>query len=127
MTTGSPPDSASPDQVETLLKQAFAPLHKCALGLAAGVTAAAVLFLLTVFHLIFAPSEATNIELLSQYFYGYRVSWPGAFVGAWWAGVAGFVAGWFFAFARNVAVATWLVVVRAKVELFEARDFLDHI
>jgi hypothetical protein len=120
-------DRALPHALQAALTQAFAPMHKRALGVAVGLTAGAGVFLLTAFHIVLASPEAANIELLSQYFYGYRVDWPGALVGAWWGGVAGFVAGWFFAFVRNFALATWLLVVRARVELFEARDFLDHI
>ena len=68
-----------------------------------------------------------GIELLANYFFGYTVSWLGACIGAWWGFVTGFVAGWFFAFVRNFSTATWLLVVRVKAELFEVRDFLDHI
>ncbi len=120
-------DHAVPDSVQVALAQAFAPMHKLALGVAVGLTAAVSIFLLTAFHIILASPEAANIALLSEYFYGYQVDWLGAVIGAWWAGVVGFVAGWFFAFVRNFALATWLLVVRARAELFEARDFLDHI
>ncbi|MEQ1758416.1 MAG: hypothetical protein ABL986_08875 [Vicinamibacterales bacterium] len=119
-------DSA-PDPVEALLTQAFAPIHKRALGVAVGVTASAGMFLLTLFHLLRPSPQAASIELLAQYFYGYRVSLAGAFIGAWWGGLTGFIAGWFIAFARNLAVATWLRFVKAKAELFGVRDFLDHI
>ncbi len=115
------------DPVQTVLVRAFAPMHKRALGMAVGISAALGVFLLTAFHLVLASPEAANIELLSQYFYGYRVDWLGAVIGAWWGGVVGFVAGWFFAFSRNFVLATWLLVVRARAELFETRDFLDHI
>ncbi len=115
------------DPVQVVLTQAFAPMHKRALGMAVGITSALVVFVLTAFHILFAPPEALNIELLSHYFYGYRVDWRGAFIGAWWGGVAGFVAGWFFGFVRNFSIATWLLVVKARAELTAARDFLDHI
>jgi hypothetical protein len=39
----------------------------------------------------------------------------------------GFVAGWFAAFVRNVALAVWLMVIRIRTNLVETRDFLDHI
>ncbi len=122
-----PLERAVHDPVQTALVRAFAPMHKRALGVAVGLLAGAGMFLLTAFHIVLASPEAANVELLSQYFYGYRVSWLGALIGAWWGGGVGFVAGWFFAFARNFSLATWLLVVRARAELFEARDFLDHI
>jgi|CXWL01.1.fsa_nt_gi hypothetical protein len=121
------PDHAVPESVQAALTRAVAPMHKRALGMAVGLTAGAGVFGLTAFHIIVGSSEAANIELLSQYFYGYQVDWLGAFIGAWWGCVAGFVAGWFFAFVRNFVLATWLLFVRAKADLFGAGDFLDHI
>jgi hypothetical protein len=37
------------------------------------------------------------------------------------------VAGWFFAFSRNLVLAAWLFVTRARSELAATREFLDHI
>jgi hypothetical protein len=51
----------------------------------------------------------------------------GAFVGLGWGFATGFVAGWFFAFCRNLIVAASVFLIRAKAELSETRDFLDHI
>jgi hypothetical protein len=48
-------------------------------------------------------------------------------IGAAWAGFVGFVAGWFFAFCRNLILTIVLFVVRSKAELAQTRDFLDHI
>ena len=109
------------------LALAFAPVHKRALGLAVGLTVALVLFALTAFHVIGNPGQAPQVELLSQYFYGYEVSWRGAFIGAFWGFIAGFVAGWFVAFVRNLVTALFVFMVRAKAELKQTADFLDHI
>ena len=65
--------------------------------------------------------------MLRNYFAGYTVSWAGAFIGAAWAGFTGFVFGWFLAFARNFVLATEIVILRARAELTQTRDFLDHI
>jgi hypothetical protein len=110
-----------------VLVRVFAPLHKRAFGLAVGLTSALFLFLVTAFHVIARPVDALPIWLLSHYFYGYHVTWRGAFIGGWWAFVAGFAAGWFVAFLRNLAVATWILVIRAKATFAQANDFLDHI
>ena len=107
--------------------RAFAPLHKLALGLAFGLTAGVGIFLITAFHVIARPVDGLPIYLLDQYFYGYRVTWLGAIIGFWWGFVAGFAAGWFLAFCRNFAVATWMFVIRTKASLQETTDFLDHI
>jgi hypothetical protein len=120
-------DQLPADSIESFLLTAFAPMHKRAMGLAVGLTGAALVALLTAFHVVVRPTNALSIELLSQYFYGYDVSWRGALAGAWWAFVAGFVGGWFAAFLRNLFIGLWLMIVRVRANLRETRDFLDHI
>jgi hypothetical protein len=115
------------DPLERTLRRAFAPVHKRALGLASGIAAALGVFLVTAFHVMAAPQPALNLDLLAQYFYGYDVSWRGACVGAWWSFVVGFVAGWFVAFVHNLVTATWMFLIRAKADLSQTTDFLDHI
>jgi hypothetical protein len=114
-------------EMPDVLQRVFAPLHKMALGLAVGLVAGLGIFLLTAFHVIVQPPDALNIWLLSHYFYGYEVSWRGAFIGFWWAFVAGFAAAWFLAFLRNLALAIWIFAVKTKAELNQTSDFLDHI
>jgi len=104
-----------------------APVHKLALGLAVGLTAGVLIFLVTVFHVLVQPSGGPDLALLSQYFYGYEVSAKGAAVGAFWASVSGFVAGWFLAFVRNLCVAIRVRYLSARAELVSTHDFLDHI
>jgi len=106
---------------------AFAPVHKRALGTAVGMVSGVGLFALTAFHVLLRPVPAPDLNLLAQYFYGYRVSWGGAFIGLCWGFVTGFVAGWFLAFVRNLAVAATIFTVRTAAELSQTRDFLDHI
>lgn len=117
---------ATQEPIELVLARAFAPMHKRVLGVSVGLTAALLIFLLTAFHIIARPNGLA-IEPLSAFFYGYEVTWRGAFIGAWWAFVAGFVGGWFAAFMRNFVIALWLMVVRMRANMNEARDFLDHI
>ena len=114
---------SSPDR--TIL--AFAPLHKAALGAAVGAAAAMLTFLVTAVYLIRAPEPGFDLGLLAQVFYGYTVSWPGALIGAAWAGFTGFILGWFLAFARNLALAVMLLLIRSRAELDRTRDSLDHI
>jgi hypothetical protein len=122
-----PSPRESSESVNRVLARVFAPLHKRALGTAVGVTAGLAVFLVTAFHVIVRPVDGPPLWLLDQYFYGYSVTWAGAFVGLWWAFVAGFAAGWFFAFVRNLALAIWIFVIRTKASLAQTRDFLDHI
>ena len=106
---------------------AFAPVHKRALGVAVGMVVGLLVFTVTAFHVVVQPAAALDIGLLSQYFYGYAVTWSGAFVGLFWGFVTGFVAGWFLAFVRNFVIAVTIFTLRAKAELARTSDFLDHI
>jgi hypothetical protein len=105
----------------------FAPVHKRAMGLAVALVAGGGCFLLTAVPLLRGRPPELMLELLDNYFYGYTVSWTGALIGAWWAGVTGFVAGWFLAFLRNGILAVRLVLLRARADLARTRDFMDHI
>ncbi len=106
---------------------AFAPLDKRALGVALGVAAGLCVFLVTAIYLIRDPDPGFALHLLSQYFYGYSVTWVGAVVGALWGFAVGFVGGWFVAFTRNLVLAFSLFAARTRAELDATRDFLDHI
>lgn len=121
--TGSESARSRPD----LLPHAFAPLHKRALGVAVGCVAGLAFFFVTAFHVVLRPTDAPPLALLSQYFYGYEVSWWGALVGFFWGFFTGFVAGWFVAFVRNLVTAIKIFIFRAKSELSQTKDFLDHI
>lgn len=106
---------------------AFAPMHKRAFGIAVGTASGLFVFLITVFHLLVEPEPGLNLWLLRQYFYGYQVTWRGAFIGAFWGFFSGFIAGWFVAFSRNLVIAVSLFLSRTRAELRATRDFLDHI
>jgi len=125
----TPPHSqVDGDDLARELQLAFAPIHKKAFGIAVGTALGLVLAVLTVVHLVFlGPEEPPNLELLREYFYGYTVSWPGVFIGGFWAAVVGFVIGWFSAFCRNLVIAVSVFITRTKAELGQTRDFLDHI
>jgi hypothetical protein len=114
-------------ELQRELTLAFAPIHKRAFGVALGATCALVMVVLTLFHMLLDHDREINISLLSQYFYGYSLSWAGVFIGAFWGFVVGFVGGWFAAFCRNLAVAISVFVTRTRAELRETREFLDHI
>ena len=110
-----------------VLAYAFAPIHKAALGVAVGLVSGLVILGVTVFHLILRPADGLNIALLSQYFYGYDVSWIGSAIGLCWGFGTGFVLGWFMAFVRNLVVSISVFALKTKADLQQTADFLDHI
>ena len=106
---------------------AFAPLHKRAFGVAAGVAGALLMVLLTVAAMFVPGAGDFPLELIGQYFQGYSVSWGGVLIGALWGFAVAFVAGWFAAFCRNLALAISAFIIHTRAELASTRDFLDHI
>ena len=101
-------------------------VDKTALGFAVGVMAGGGLFLLTAVHVVLAV-DGLNLPLLNQYFAGYTVSWPGAFIGLMWGGFVGFVAGWLLGFVHNFTMSFWVFIVRTRNDLSRTRNFLDHL
>jgi len=116
-------DPALAEQIEL----AFRPLHKRALGIGIGVAAGLAVAAATIVVLLRQAEGTARLGLLAQYFAGYEVSWTGALIGAAWAGFVGFVAGWFYAFCRNLVLATIAFLARTRADLSGTRDFLDHI
>jgi len=113
--------------LDEALELAFAPLNKRAFGTALGSAGALLMILVTVAVLVTDRAQEFPLGLLGQYLFGYTVSWPGVLIGAGWGFVVAFVAGWFFAFCRNAALAITAFAIRTRAELTETRDFLDHI
>jgi hypothetical protein len=109
---------------------AFAPIDKLAVGVALGITCGLGLFLLTAYHVMLLEGSnepQPNLWLLEHYFVGYTVTWGGALIGFFWGLVVGFVVGWFAAFLRNLFTALYTFGVRARADLKNTEDFLDHI
>ena len=119
--------NSTPSALPPSLELAFEPLHKRAFGMAIGVATGLTAFVVTAVVLLRNPPEGADLRLLAEYFYGYTVTWQGAFVALAWGFVAGFVAGWFTAFCRNFVIAASLWLSRNRGELEATRDFLDHI
>jgi len=114
-------------EVRSALLLAFAPLHRLAMGVAVGVVLGGLVFLVTIVQAIRGGVPAPNLWLLGQFFIGYRVTIPGAFIGLLWGFAVGFFLGWGFALLRNVINWIWLTVIRSRAEMEEYGDFLDHL
>ena len=121
--------TVTPDEspVISAMLFAFAPLHKRAFGVATGVAGAVLMVLLTLAGMFLPGARDFPLELIRQYFAGYSVSWVGAIVGGLWGFAVAFVAGWFAAFCRNLALAISAFFIRTRAELDSTREFLDHI
>jgi len=107
-------------------EEAFPRIHKLALGVAIGLTSGVSIWLLTIVRVMLRPG-GIPMNLLKEFFYGYTVTWSGAFVGFAWAFACGFVGGWLLGFVHNVTLDLWLLVVRARTDLSLRRHFPDHI
>ena len=121
--------TVTPDEspVISAMLYAFAPLHKGAFGTAVGVAGALLMAALTLAGVLLPGAREFPLWLLGQYFQGYSVTLPGVFVGSLWGFVVAFIAGWFAAFCRNLALAVSAFVIRTRAELDSTREFLDHI
>jgi len=106
----------------------FVPIHKRAMGLACGLVLGGLSWLLTVAILLKHPRPLwPNLGLLSQFMYGYRVSWLGSLIGLAWGFAFGYAFGWSFAALHNLIFRCWLAVVRARAEKEEYSDLLDRL
>ncbi|MBC7897237.1 MAG: hypothetical protein H7066_17605 [Cytophagaceae bacterium] len=109
------------------MQLAFARLHKAAFGVATGVAGALLMGGITMACLLVPRASTFPLGLLGEYFAGFSVSWKGVAVGMGWGFLVSFVAGWFVAFCRNLALAVSAFMIRTRAEIEQTRNFLDHI
>lgn len=115
----------SPDE---LIEAAFARLDPLSLGLAAGAVVGLGLFLATALLLLRGGAViGPNLVLLGQFFAGYSVTWPGAFIGLVEGGFCGFACGFVAAWLRNWGLAAYAMLVKRRVEAEAQRDLLDKL
>ena len=92
---------------EELLQEVIR-LSRNVLGLTLGILFAAGIFLATNFLVLKGgPTVGIHLQLLNQYFPGYRVTFGGSFLGAAYGFAVGYVSGWIIA-----AVYNWVVLLR---------------
>ncbi|MBI3661481.1 MAG: hypothetical protein HY234_00300 [Acidobacteria bacterium] len=116
------------EQLPSPLLLAFAPIHRTAMGVAFGAVLGGLLFLMTLILVAKGGYPiGPTLALLGQFFFGYTVTFPGAFVGLLWGFGVGFLLGWGFAVVRNLIVWSWLTLIRSRAEMEEYGDFLDHM
>jgi hypothetical protein len=106
---GAPRRNGVPKRIEEeeLLKEVIR-LSRNVLGLTLGILFASGIFLATnVLVLKGGPTVGTHLQLLNQYFPGYKVTFAGSFLGGLYGFVVGYVSGWTIA-----AVYNWVVLLR---------------
>lgn len=77
------------------ISQALAKIKTGALAVVCAVIGGTGLFLSTAWLVIKGgPHPGAHLQLLSQYFIGYSVTWLGSFVGLFYGAVTGGIIGW---------------------------------
>ncbi len=114
--------------VEEVIEQVFARLDPLALGIAVGSVSGLLLFLATAILLIKGgPVIGPNLQLLKNFLFGFTVSWKGAFLGFFQAGLGGFLLGYIIASLRNWSMSAYAYLIKRNIEKEEGRDLLDKV
>ena len=100
------------------MRTAFAQIDEIGLGTAVGIVGALYIWLPTTWLLVRGlQGSVSDLQLLSQYFIGYTVSWSGAFVGLLYGSALGFIIGWLVAFLRNKFLRLYLYLIKLMEEV----------
>lgn len=92
-TTGN--TDANSFDFEHEIDRAVARIKTAILALVFGLICGVGLFAMTAILLIEnGPNTGATLQLLGNYFLGYTVTWPGAFIGLGWGFLAGALTGW---------------------------------
>jgi hypothetical protein len=87
------------------IERAVARLRASVMAVVMGLTAGTGLFVATIWLVVRGgPVVGPTLGLLGQYFPGYSVTFGGAFLGFFYAGVLGAAIGWSVAFVYNRVV-----------------------
>ncbi len=112
---------------DQLIVQAFARLDRTALGISIGTLCGLAVFLMTNFLILKGGEHVgQNLQLLSQYFIGYSVTFPGSLIGLIYGFGFGFILGWSTAFLRNLLISIYIHIVRLRANWSSVQDFIDQ-
>jgi protoporphyrinogen oxidase len=110
-------EAAESEQIhaEKILARTFAKMDRFAFGVALGTVSGLLFFLATVW-LVIKGGEVVgpNLQLLSQYFFGYTVTVRGAFIAFGYGFLWGALFGWLFAGLRNLLFAAYIYQVKKR-------------
>jgi hypothetical protein len=95
--------TADTDQFESaLLRTAVVRLRSRVMAVVFAMVGGAGLFLATAWLLVRRGTDVgLHLSLLNNYFPGYSVTWPGAFIGLLYGALVGAVIGWSLAWVYN--------------------------
>ena len=120
------PERVSVESVDDLIASAFARYDATALGAAIGTTLGIGLFLATVMLLLQGGVPmGPNLSLLGNVFFGYTVSWSGAFIGLVEASVGGFAFGWALAKVINWIISRTERDLIRRIEVTHTLDLFE--
>jgi len=96
-----PADPKSKEEISL----AVAKIQGGVLAVVCGLIGGLGLFIMTVWLLLEGgPQVGTHLQLLSNYFVGYSVTWAGSFVGLFYGALTGGVLGWAIGFIYTKVV-----------------------
>ena len=108
--------------------KSFARLDKAAFATAIGSVTGALVGCATIWLLLrHVPGAEASLRLLSQYFYGYTVTYTGAMIGFAHAFLWGFTFGWVVAYLRNLMLGLYVSFIVHRARSFSVNRLLDYI
>lgn len=111
-----------------MILRAFARIDSIALGVAVGLWfASAVCVATLILVLQGGPLVGPNLNLLSQYYPGYRVTGGGALLGFAYGFATGFALGWTIASVRNGAMWLYVRFAQKRAQLSTLDNYLDRL
>lgn len=114
--------------IDKAVIKAFSRLDKFAFASSVGITSALIVLIATLWLVIKSGGfSGATMVLFDNYFIGYDVSVEGAFIGAGYSLLWGFIFGWLFAYLRNVTLGFIVYREKKKLERESLGDLLDYI
>jgi protoporphyrinogen oxidase len=119
---------AQAEEVDERIAEIFPRIDGMALGVASGAVSGLLLFLATMILVLKGGlMVGPHLHLLGQFLPGYSLTPAGSVLGLMYGLGVGFLAGWSFAFLRNVSLFLSLAVLRRRAQLQLLKRFLEFI
>lgn len=113
---------------DELIVETFARLDPLALGVSLGSVTGLLLFLATAILLLKGgPVIGPRLGLLGNFFFGYQVTWTGAFLVMVQGAIGGLILGYLIAVCRNWIIDSYGYIIRRTAEAKASRDMLDKV